>query len=387
MRAFPERRLRRDLRVDVLVIGAGISGILAADVLSEAGFAVALVDRRGAIRGSTPASTALLQYELDTPLDTMARRIGRTRAERIWRRSKLSVDALRERAQRLGIEADVRERLSLYLSGDILDADGLRREAEARRHAGFDTTFLARREVRRIYGIPGRAALLGGGGLSADPRHLAAGFLRAALARGVRLFAPVEVTEVSPSPTRVDAATDAGPFIRARHVVFATGYELPHGTPARDHGIASTWVIVTKQQERRLWPGRCLIWEAASPYVYLRAGPGGSVICGGEDEEIADAEAREALTPAKVAALERRLGRLLPDIDPRAARHWSGAFGTSRSGMPSIGAVSGMSNCYAVLGYGGNGITFSMMAAQILRTTIEGGRDPDADLFSFRRRP
>lgn len=382
---LPAQRLRRDLRTDVLVVGAGISGILVAEALSDACLDVVLVDRRGAVRGSTPASTALLQYELDMPLSRLARHIGRAKAERIWRRSKLAVDALRERAHRLGIAADLEDRQSLYLSGDVLDADGLRAETEARRQAGFEVAFLPPREVRETYGISRRSALLAGGNLSADPRRLAAGFLRAALARGVRLFAPVDVTEVSPGRSVVHVATEGGPTIRARHVVFATGYELPRHVPRKDHGIASTWVIVTKPQPRHLWPGPCFIWEASSPYLYLRGGPDGRVICGGEDEEFGDAEKREALTPAKVATLKAKLGRLLPHLDPRAERHWSGAFGTSRTGTPSIGAVPGMANCHAVLGYGGNGITFSMMAAQILRTTIEGGLDPDAALFSFRR--
>ena len=47
--------------------------------------------------------------------------------------------------------------------------------------------------------------------------------------------------------------------------------------------------------------------------------------------------------------------------------------------------MPGLANCYAVLGYGGNGITFSAMAAQVLRSRILGTADPDADLFSFRR--
>ena len=65
---------------------------------------------------------------------------------------------------------------------------------------------------------------------------------------------------------------------------------------------------------------------------------------------------------------------------------WCGNFGTSTTGTPSIGPVPGMKHCYAVLGYGGNGITFSMMAAQILRGHICGDGDADADLFSFTRR-
>ena len=93
----PEQRLARDARCDVLIVGAGISGALAAEQLTDAGLAVVIIDRRGAVRGSTLASTALLQYEIDTPLSKLAKRIGVLRAERIWRRSKLALDALRER--------------------------------------------------------------------------------------------------------------------------------------------------------------------------------------------------------------------------------------------------------------------------------------------------
>lgn len=385
MRPVPQTQLRRDLKTDVLIIGAGISGALIADQLSAAGLDVAIVDRRGAVKGSTPASTALLQYEIDTPLSTLAKRVGWGRAERIWRRSKLALDALRERARHLGIDADQANRDSLYIEGDVLDAEGLRDEGQARRRAGFESTFLSAREVEARYGIRRRAALMGYDNMSADPRRLAAGFLNAALARGARLYAPVEATVVHSGRGGVRVETDAGPTIRAGCVVFATGYELPRGVPRKDHRIASTWALATRPQPRRLWPDSCFIWEAASPYLYMRAGPKGEVICGGEDEDFSDAEARDGMSDGKFAAIEAKLGRLLPGIDARAERTWCGNFGTSRLGIPSIGPVPRMANCYAVLGYGGNGITFSFMAAQMLRSMIEGDSDPDTDLFSFSR--
>ena len=93
----PERTLRRDVKADVLIVGAGISGAMVADQLTEAGLDVVLVDRRGPMLGATPASTALLQAEIDVPLTHLARRIGAEQARRIWRRSKLALDALRER--------------------------------------------------------------------------------------------------------------------------------------------------------------------------------------------------------------------------------------------------------------------------------------------------
>ena len=386
LKALPQKPLHRDLATDVLIVGAGISGALIADQLSEAGLDVVIVDRRGALLGSTPASTALLQYEIDVPLSKLAVRIGRARAERVWRRSRLALEALRERSRHLGIDADQTNCNSLYLEGNELDADGLRAEAAARREAGFETTFLGARAVEARYGISRRSALLGYGNMSADPRRLAAGFLRAALGRGARLYAPANVLTVSPGRNGVRAEIDGGPTIRAGSVVFATGYELPKGVPRKHHTIASTWALATRPQPRRLWDGCCFIWEASSPYLYLRAGPKGEVICGGEDEEFSDEHKRDGLSAAKFPAIEAKLARLLPGIDARPVYTWCGTFGGSATGTPSIGPVPRMPNCYAVLGYGGNGITFSMMAAQMLRTMIEGGNDQDSELFSFSRR-
>ncbi|MGZ3338739.1 MAG: NAD(P)/FAD-dependent oxidoreductase [Reyranella sp.] len=382
---FPERPLSRDTRCDVLVIGAGITGAMAAEQLTDAGLSVVVLDRRGAVRGSTLASTALLQYEIDTPLAKLADRIGRTRAERIWRRSRLALDALRDRTRRLGIAADCVDKSSLYLEGNVLDAAGLRIEATARRRAGFEVSLLSANAVRDAYGIRGRTGLLSDHNLEANPRRLAVGFLRIALARGARFYAPVEAIAVEPHASGVTVLTDQA-TIRARHVVFATGYELPKGVPRKGHRIATTWAIATRPQPRGLWAGRGFIWEASDPYLYLRVGPDGRIICGGEDETFSDAAKRDALSAAKVAAIEGKLAKLLPHVDARADYGWCGNFGTSTTGTPSIGPVPGMRHCYAVLGYGGNGITFSMMAAQILRGDICGDGDADADLFSFTRR-
>lgn len=357
-----------------------------AERLSEDGFSIAILDRRAPLTGSTMASTALLQYELDVPLSKLSRRIGKGRAERMWRRSKLALDALGERLQALQLGQSSARRSSLYLEGDLLDADALHNEAKARRQAGFESTYLSRANVEAAYGIRHRAALLGHGSLEANPRRLASGFLRAALRHRTRLYAKAEVTVAEPEANGVTLGTRHGPTVRARHAIFATGYEMLKGIPTKGHRITSTWALATSPQPRATWTDKVLISEASSPYLYLRVGPGGRILCGGEDESGIDDAARDALTSTKIKQLEAKLGRLLPGIDPRADYAWSGSFGTSPTGSPSIGAVPGMRNCFAVLGYGGNGITFSMMAAQLLSTTLGGGNDPDADLFSFYRR-
>ena len=72
------------------------------------------------------------------------------------------------------------------------------------------------------------------------------------------------------------------------------------------------------------------------------------------------------------------------ELDATADFAWTGSFGTSQSGLPAIGPLRGKPNCFAVLGFGGNGITFAMIAAQVIRGYLRGPRDPDADVFAFK---
>jgi glycine/D-amino acid oxidase-like deaminating enzyme len=379
---LPEKRLTRDLRGDVLIVGAGITGAMVSQALAEAGFAVIVVDRRASAQGATAASTALVQYEIDTPLLELRDRIGVADAARAWRRSRLAVDGLRSTFARLGIEA--RDRDALYLSGDRLSASQLKEEARLRRAIGLDAVYLPAGELRERFTIRRREALMGFDNLAINPRRAAAQLLRDAERHGARLYAPVDVRDIDCGRSGIVARTKAGPSIRARFLVLATGYEFPKLVPIRGHKITTTWAFATRPQPRKLWPGQCLIWEASAPYLYMRTTEDGRVICGGEDSAHVDRPADDGVMERKLARLQSKLAALFPALDTRAAFAWAASFGETTTGLPTIAPIPRHRNCWAALGYGGNGITYSRIAAEIIRTALTGGRDADADLYAFR---
>jgi glycine/D-amino acid oxidase-like deaminating enzyme len=381
---LPHRPLTRDLKTEVLVIGAGITGAMVADALCRERMEVMVVDRRGPAKGSTTASTALVQYEIDTPLIQLSRRIGKRDAARAWRRSRLAVDAIAARLGELGVP-DVATRDTLYLAGDVLDRDGLMREHRARRAAGLPSHFLARASLRERFRIARSAALLGYGNLAVDPRRVTLALFKAAAAHGAKFFAPVDIAKVDPCKSGVIATSANGQRIECRHVVFATGYELPKAMRHKGHKIVSTWAIATVPQRRNLWPEQCLIWEASDPYLYLRTTPDGRIICGGEDEDFSDEAARDALIARKTATLQRKLARLIRGVDTRVDFAWTGSFGTSSTGLPTIGRIPQLPHCWVALGYGGNGTTYSRIAADVIAGALTGRPDIDADLYDFSR--
>ena len=378
----PYRALPRDQRADVLIVGGGITGAMIAEMLTEAGLDVIVADRRVPTQGSTIASTALVQYEIDTPLIELKRKIGAADAVRAWRRSRLAVSSLHAFLRERGLEAQARN--ALYLAGNRLSPRAMRREAELRQAAGLETLFLERNALRSRFGIRRGAALLGYDNLTINPRDVAARLLIRAAGSGARLFAPVDIVDISGTRSSVVATSRDGSQVRSRYLVLASGYEFPRIVPKKGHHITTTWAFATAPQRRRLWPEECLIWEASTPYLYARTTPDGRVLCGGEDAAGSVADHGEVALARMIARLQRKLGKLFPALDTDAAFTWAASFGETATGLPTIGEIPGHRNCWVALGYGGNGITYSRIAAEIIRTALTGGTDPDADLYAFK---
>ncbi len=76
---------------------------------------------------------------------------------------------------------------------------------------------------------------------------------------------------------------------------------------------------------------------------------------------------------------------MFPDIPFVTDMSWAGTFSATADGLPFIGTYPYRPNMYFALGYGGNGITFSMIAAQIIGNLITGKKDDRTDLFGFNR--
>ena len=379
----PVRELRAPLSVDVAIVGSGISGAFMAHELSQ-DFSVAVLDRRAPLTGSTIASTAMLQWELDKPLTALSDQIGEGKARRVYRRSLAAVDDLKTIVRRERIACAFRAKASLYLAGDEYGSRALATEAKARAAIGLESIYLPPAVLRERFGLDRTGAILSAGSASADPGRLAAGLLRRAQARGAKVLSPLEVTGVFRGTDHLTLVADTDFEVQARHVVFCCGYEFPRLVPTEGAQIISTWALASRPLETAPgWLAEHLVWEASDPYLYFRMSGDGRLVIGGEDEASPDRHGDPGLLAAKARRIVAKFQALMPDVPVEIDYTWAGAFGQSATSMPLIGAVPGIPNAYAVMGFGGNGITYSVIASQIVSTAIRGETDPDADLFRF----
>lgn len=379
--------LDTDVVCEVAIIGAGITGALIAYHLGQAGVDAVVLDKRDVAHGSTSASTAVLQYEIDITLGELADKIGPRNASRAYLACRRAIDALAEVAKDLRTDVGFEKKKSLYLATSKRDVQLFRTECEIRRTLGLDVELLDERAIAARFSFSRPAALLTHDAAQVDPYAFAHALLHAATRKGVRVYDRTDVTKTETTNIGMTLRTADGCTVRARSVVFAQGYEAHSLIKKQVARLVSTYALVSEPvSSMKGWgEDQCVIWEHAKPYLYLRTTSDGRVIVGGEDEAIRDPKRRDRLIERKTKKLVARFRELFPGIALDVAYAWAGTFGETRDGLAYIGQHPDWPHAYFALGYGGNGITFSLLAAEIIRDAVTGRVNENADLFRFGR--
>jgi glycine/D-amino acid oxidase-like deaminating enzyme len=375
-----------DVVCDVAVIGGGITGALVAFHLVQAGVSTVLLDKRDIGTGSTSGSTGLLQYEVDVPLRQLIKQVGTRRAGRSYLLCRDAVEKICSLVEKFDLRCDLRSRPSLFLARSEGEIAGLQEEHRLRKRLGIKVDFWDRHQIEKHYPFSRPAALFSEAGAEVDPHRFTQGLLSVASGKGLRIFDRTNVTKFLPNGRGIDLVTETGCTVKARRVVVAAGFESQKYLTRQFGQLKSTFALISEPVPNlRDWYRRSLIWETGTPYLYLRTTGEDRIIVGGEDMEIVSAASRDRLIPAKTQILQRKFKALFPEIKFEVAFSWAGTFSSTKDGLAYIGTHRSLPHAYFALGYGGNGITYSLIAAEIIRDHFLGRRNPDAAIFSFNR--
>lgn len=383
--AFPP--LESDLRCDVAVIGAGITGALIADELAAHGHDVVVIDRRDAGGGSTSASTALLQYEIDTHMTELCGKFGEADAVLAYRACAEAIPLLAERASAFR-DVGFAHMSSLYYASKRRHRGDLQDEYALRLRHGFDVTWLEPGAIEERFGFRAPAAILSALAARIDPYAMAYRLLRRMEKAGTSVFDRTQVERIEVGPRDVVLSTPGGHRLTARHLVVAGGYESQDLLRQRVASNRSSYAFVTEPlHEDQLGPLRdTMLWESARPYLYMRTTADGRLLVGGEDDTVDVAAKRDAQLTRKTQKLRKQVEALLPHLPVEPAFAWAGTFAETRDGLPFFGPHQEHgSRVLFAMAYGGNGITYSMLGAGLLRALIERRKHPLARLFGFGR--
>lgn len=383
---FPYPSLRANKSCDVVVIGAGVTGALISWYLQKAGVRIITVDRRHIGMGSTAASTALLQYEIDTHLTDLKEKTGEKNAEESYLLCVRAITELKKIAAALPFPNYFKLKKSLYLASRKADVAALEKEYEARKKIGIAIRKLDRRQLKKLTGLENPLALYSEAGAEMDPFRFTHGIFRELISKGCEVFDQTDITKISESNKGVVLQSAGGYSISCRKIIFANGYESQSYLQEKKATLHSTYSIISKPLEKKhLLPLRALIWESARPYLYMRSTHDQRIIIGGKDEPFYSPVKRDRLLKQKTKGLQQSFVTRFPSIPFETDFAWTGTFAETKDGLPYIGQSKEYRHAYFAMGFGGNGIIFSQIAGEIITGLITEGYSRSSALFSFDR--
>jgi glycine/D-amino acid oxidase-like deaminating enzyme len=385
MHAFPQ--LQQDRRCDVAVIGGGISGALIANELAGHGHDVVVVEQRDIGWGSSAASTALLQYEIDTHMTELAARLGEADAVLAYRACAEAIKQLQVLSGEVR-DVDFGRMRSLYYASRRRDVEVLQTELALRRKHGFDVSWVGAADLRADYGIEAPGAILSQLAARIDPYRMAWRLFERLERRGSGVFDRTRIEYINIDARGITLHTGDGVRLRARHVVVAAGYACQQWLEQRVASNRSSYAFVTDPLDPARLRGLVdtMAWETARPYLYLRSTGDGRLLVGGEDDAIDIPSRRDARVHGKARRLVRKVARAIPGLTLEPAFAWAGTFAETDDGLPFFGPHPQYGpRVQFAMAYSGNGITYSKLGASLLRALIERRRHPLAKLFSFDR--
>ncbi|RAV99452.1 NAD(P)/FAD-dependent oxidoreductase [Pseudochryseolinea flava] len=383
---FEYPKLESSIKTDVAIIGGGISGAITAHELVKAGFDCVVVDGRTIGLGSTCASTSILQYEIDVPLFQLIDKVGARHAVRAYQLCLESIYKLEQLSNEVAFpDFDFRE--SLYFANNAKDIPFLKEEYAARKRFGFPVSFLETKDVEKLFYFKAPAAILSDVAAHTDAYCLTNYLHQYGIKKGLQVFDRTFVAGISHEKNQVVLKTSEKHSIRARYLINATGYEVTNFIRKKIVKLLATFATISESQAKPVQPWRhdAVYWNTRNPYFYMRSTKDNRVLIGGRDEKFYNPTKRDKLVRRKAKQLIKDFNKIFPGVAFKDEFSWAGTFGSTIDGLPFIGSYNGTPRTYYALGFGGNGITFSVIAADIIRDLLLGKRNPDAKIFSFDR--
>jgi glycine/D-amino acid oxidase-like deaminating enzyme len=351
-------------RCDVVIVGAGYTGLSAGLTLAQAGRDVQIFDRQRPGEGASTRNGGIASGNLRPSYRQMVRRFGEMRATALQAEAKLAREDLADFIKREAIDCEFRVAGRFSGASTASAYEGLAREADLlRRNLGIEAYAVPRDEQRSVLGTDfyhGGMVRNDIGGL--HPAKLHRGMLQVAQKAGAVVHGETAVLGFEPKDGGFEVETARG-TVQADHVIVGTnGYTdgvdpwlRRRLVPVRSRIIVTA--ALSNNLMAELMPKRVMCSETRKLHYYYRPSPDGTrIVFGGRDGTIAG----EPTWPTD--NLRRALADIFPVIEGVDITHsWYGHVAMNRDMIPRIFSRQGMR--YAA-GYCGSGVVWARWAGQ-----------------------
>ena len=287
----------------------------------------------------------------------------------------------------MGMDCGFENKASCYVAHDSKSMEWLTKEFESRLSMGIQVKWLTELQLWDSYAVNGMGAILSRSGASVDSYRLAHNLMAYAKRHfGLEIYDHTEAINVEYDARKNYVYTDDSFLITADSIVYATGYETKELLNDKIVELNSTYACVS--EPLAALPGHLsntIFWDTQDPYLYVRSTSDNRIIVGGADEPFENAKKRDSIIEKKGFALMEMFNELMPTVNIIPDFCWAGTYGVTKDALPYIGSHPDFPRSYFVLGFGGNGITFSIMGMKIISDALSGRSNKFLEYFKFER--
>lgn len=363
------------IAVDVCIVGAGITGLTAADLLKNMGKTVAVIDLSRVGFGETSHTTAHITEVFDLSYTDLIARFGLEGAELASHSVRRAIDRIEENVHRYGVDCDFR-RLSGYRFTEKREQiEELEAEANAALQIGVPNELVTEAplpfDTCRAIRFDHQAQF--------NPLQYLSALAQRIPGNGSYIFEDTRMLDVDEgTPCRV--TTDRGTIVANDVFVAANVPSTNRFFLHTKIAAYRTYAIAAKVQPRA--DDAHLFWDMDDPYHYIRSYQYGDqtyLIVGGEDHKTGHGHHNES-------AFERLIEWTQDRFEIQAISHkWSGQIIEPVDGLPYIGRNPLSEHVYVATGFSGTGLTFGTVAGMLVADLITGSQNPWAELYDAGR--
>jgi glycine/D-amino acid oxidase-like deaminating enzyme/nitrite reductase/ring-hydroxylating ferredoxin subunit len=368
---LPVNRPGKDILFDVIIVGGGITGVSTALYLQESGLKCLVLEAKNLCFGTTGGTTAHINTLLDTPYNVITSNFGKENARLVANAADDAVAMIKKNIEKHSIDCSFETAAAYLFSQNEQQTKELEDIFTATKDAGLPISYTQQlpfdTQFEKAVKVTGQAKF--------HPVRYVHGLAKAFEHAGGVIVQNARVLSVGEGkPIEVKTTTST---FRGNLVIYAThtplGINLLHLRlqPYRSYAMA-----VTLNDEKYF---EDLVYDMYDPYHYYRSQEIDGkkyLIVGGFDHKTGATEDTETCFIELEDSIRKQF-----KIDSVFAK-WSSQFFEPADGLPYIGYLPGSGKKVLVAtGFGGNGMTYSHVAALVLTTIIKGSESGYASLF------
>jgi glycine/D-amino acid oxidase-like deaminating enzyme len=368
--------LQESRRADVVIVGAGFTGLSTALHLAEAGANVVVLEANEPGWGASGRNGGQINPGLKMDPDQVIADFGADRGERLVRFAWATAETTFALIRRLGIECDARQGGTLRAAYQFSHAKAIERSAKQGIRHGLPVQLLDSAEVREATGSDRYlAAMRDTSGGDLQPLDYARGLAASAARAGAAIYGASPVRSIVRNGDRWSVATPVAE-VSAEFVILATNGYTDDLRPALRRSIVPVYSSIVSSAPlpsaiaERIMPSRSVLYESGNITIYLRVDKDGRLLMGGRGPQYPLSDASQL---GYLADYAQRLWPFIGRVTWEKA--WNGQLAMTKDHYPHIHEIE--PGLVACLGCNGRGVALlTAMGGELAKFAL--GRDAHA---------